>query len=442
MQHLALMMRRLAPIWVLLAVIAGCLPDGTGPSGFLAGPPYLAIVTDVDALPGVPVGDRRSLRVQGIVDGRVVDTTIITAPTDTAIISVRPAEYQVTISDLPGSCISRQGNTQSLLIPDSTNTGIVRFLVICRPIVKVEIATEGADADTAYLFRLTQGAESRVGTLRGNDTLFVENVREGSYDFELENVAPNCAVTSNGGARAQLTVPASGGVVLSLRVTCGTLASRPRFLRQTARYDEDGTIGFTADVTDPEGDYSDYGWYLTDCRGRSLGAETFISRRGLQGTRIAGRDTTSIIAVFESGLSASALAGRCAAIRLGDLQGGTTPVEEVRLTPVGSSAPIATTFNAQISGGRLNVSLSYFHPADDALGIFPRITARDGVFFPQDGKVDIGIYTPVGYLDPGIPSIPIGGNARLQIGDVFTVEVFLFDRQGNFRSVSDRFLNE
>src|SRR5262245_56155857 len=70
------------------------------------GPPYIAIVPKLETgtLPDAHV--QFKYHVVDLSEGGVLDTMIVKAPTDTLILSVRPATYAVTLENIPEKCVS------------------------------------------------------------------------------------------------------------------------------------------------------------------------------------------------------------------------------------------------------------------------------------------------------------------------------------------------
>src|SRR5262245_50243906 len=169
----------------LTACLVGC-SDSSGPDS--PGPPFIAIVTKVDAGPGVDVGTSYSYHVRELSGTVGVDTVIAAAPTDTIVLSVPPATYTVSLDGVPTKCVSQYGLTQDLIVPEGSNTTIARYFVICRPLIRLMTATEGVNRDNQYVFRVTGEGMDRAGVLEAADTALVEDLPAGTYQIELFNV--------------------------------------------------------------------------------------------------------------------------------------------------------------------------------------------------------------------------------------------------------------
>ena len=132
---------------------------------------------------------------------------------------------------------------------------------------------------------------------------------------------------------------------------------------------------------------------------------------------------------------------RCAALRIWDLFGNTTPVTEIPLRPNDPSAPVTPSFfNATLptlETLRTQVGVDVASP--NYTGLFPTLLLRDGILGTPDGRPDVGIYSVSGYLEPPVPTVALGG--RIQWYDVIAVELYVLDRLGNFRLLRDDQLN-
>ena len=274
-----------------------------------------------------------------------------------------------------------------------------------------------------------------MGIARANDTLRFDNLPPGEYEFGLSVLSANCVVTSDGGAHPRITVPGGGGAVLDVRVACSDPARRPQFLHAAASFRE-GVSAFVFRVADPDLDVERYVWDLTDCRGTSVVPGGARTRRGLSAGRTRGLDTLTVVAVFETSLSAADVAGRCTALRVADQLGNTTPVVELPIRSVPGVAPSASVFNASTIGSTaIRTDLMAVDGDGDFVGTFVAVRVRDGVLFPPDGNPDIGIYNVAGYLGDAIPDLPLG--SRIQYGDVYAVIIYLIDAAGHVTRLED-----
>ena len=422
-------------------LIAAAVAIGAGAVGceHTTGPvavSYLAIVTLVDAAPGISPGGHYSYRVREVSGTLNIDTTINVAPQDTVILRLPPATYGVTLSGLPGPCASRYGLQQYLVVTDGPSTSLARYYVSCQTPLTVYMFSEGTAPDPEMVYRLTapEGAE-RIGIAHANDTLRFDALTAGEYRFSLSLIAAHCVVTSNGGAQPRVTIPPGGGAELDVHVACSDEALRPHLVQAAATYRE-GVSALVFRVTDPDRDVERYVWDLTDCQGASLLPEGAHTRRGLSSGRTRYQDTVTVVAAFEVGLPDTAMVGRCTALRVADELGNSTPVVELPIRATTSAAPSATTFNAYTIGtAAVRTDLVASDPDDDFVGVFVTATLRDGVLSAPDGQPDIGTYGIAGYLGVAIPDLPLG--SRIQYGDVYAVTVYLIDARGNMTRMED-----
>lgn len=421
----------------MLLAGAGCRGEGLAPEP-VGGPPYLAIINRFDAREGAAVGEQYTYRVQAIADGQTIDTIVAAAPRDTVILSVRPADYTVTVSGVPTNCFPRSGPTQGVLIPEGSNTGIVRYFIVCDPPLSVQLVTDGRLKDSAYVFRLAGAGTDSVGVTTGDEVLYFPGIGEGDYTFELADVAPNCVVTSPYGDRVPVRVPADGGAQLLVRITCSEPERRPAILSAVSR-SVDGVATLFILARDPDRDIERIAWELTDCTGRPLAADGRRIRQNLAVSGAVVRDTSVISSVFETRLSDAELRARCAQVLLFDTEGNSTAPVEMRFLAPSDGAPVATTFNAVIvDQQRLVTTLQVDDPQRDEASVFPAIRVRDGVLFPSDGWPDLGVFAPAGYrFASDIPELRVGAGSRIQPFDVLSLDVYLFDRTGDVRRVRD-----
>lgn len=438
------LVRAAVALLALLSVgaIAGCRGDDlvAPPS---ERPPFLAILTTFDAPAGAFLGTEYQYRIQAIAEGVQIDTIVSAAPTDTIIIPVRPADYVVTVSGLPTSCSPRRGTQQGVFIPEDANTGVVRYFIICDPKLGIELVTDGRQRDSAFVFRISGPGIDSVGITTGLERLTFPQATAGRYRFELANIADNCLVTSPYASDVPIDVPAVGGTVVSVRVTCSEPARRPRVISAVSRALE-GVVTMYITATDPDRDIERIFWELTDCNGVPLRADGRRIRQNFTASGAVVRDTSIIATVFDVDLTVAELQTRCSLIHLFDFDGNSTTSVEVPIRAPTESAPIATTFNALIVEERaLVVQLAVDDPQRDQSSVFPLVRLRDGVLGDPDGRIDLGIYAPAGYLSAAdIPELRIGTGTRIQTFDILGVDVLLFDRAGDVRRVRDTDLRQ
>ena len=398
---------------------------------------YLAIVALIDAPTGISPGARYTYHVRELSGTLGIDTLINVAPTDTIALPLPAATYQVTLDGFPVSCASRYGTESYATVDEGAYTTLVRYYISCRPPLTVHVLSEGTNVDPEIVYRLIapDGAE-RLGTVAATDTLQLDDLAPGRYELHLHLLAPNCVVTSDGGARRNVEVVPGGGTIADIHVECSDEARRPVLLDFRAAYGSGASV-FRFRATDPDRDIERYTWDITDCRGTSVLPNGRRLRRGLSSGRTTGEDTITVVAAFELGLPDSDLAGRCTSIRVADEPGNTTPVVEVPIyQSVTTAAPSATAFNAVYVGTQaVRTTLAVSDPQGDFVGVFVAARLRDGILGPPDGNSDIGIYNVAGYLQATLPDLPM--SSRIQYGDVLGVIVYLVDAAGNFARLED-----
>jgi hypothetical protein len=396
---------------------------------------YLAIVSLVTSSPGVSVGTSYTYRVSELSGTVGVDTVIHAAPSDTIVLAVPPATYEIRLQDFPLYCAVRRGTEQQAIVFDPPSTTLARYHVECSPSLAVQVETDGSPRDDAYVLDVAQaGSPIRTMLVSETDTALIDNLPEGRYDVRLRHVAENCVIVSDGGGRRVVDVLGEGGSHVRFLVSCSDPAHRPAVLDFSATYVE-GTSAFYARVTDPDRDVERYAWDLTDCAGTSVLPGGARTRRGLMQGRTRLRDTIEIAAAFEAGVPDEELQGRCTALRVLDDLGNTTPVLELPIRAP-SSAPVIRTLNARLRGVDAVITTLEADDADgDLIGTFVAARLRDGVLGEPDGNSDIGVYNAAGYLGTIVPELPL--TSRIQYSDVYSVIVYVIDRRGNVRRAED-----
>jgi hypothetical protein len=428
-----------------LALLAAC--GGSDPSAPpAAGPPYIAALVRLDALEGVDAGGPYRLRVTELSGTLGVDTTVqLARVTDTLILSVPniTATYVVTLDGLPAKCSSKYGLAETIIVPANTNTTISRFFVTCRPLLRVAVSMEGPQRDEEFFYRVEGDGGVRVGSLRPRaadgsvavDTLLLEGLPSGAYRMEFAGLNENCTPISAGLRAPRLEVPAEGGSTLPLRIVCSDPARRPIALATGATAGS-GAVGFVLRARDGQFDIDWYSFDVTDCRGYSVRDEPPLVRRGLLNLRGTGDSIRLAVAVPVQRGDAAAFVGRCAAVRLWDVEGNSTPVTEI---PIRANAPAAVdveAYNAVIVN-RSELRLSLGVLGASLAGVFPTVEVRDGILFGGiDGAPDIGIYGAGGFgtVDQ-IPTLRLG--TRIQDFDLLASVVYVFDTDANFTRLRD-----
>jgi hypothetical protein len=420
--------------WAL--ALAGCRSEILAPPG-RTGPPYLAVVTRTRSPEGITVTTPYEYRIEELSQTLNIDTTLTVAPSDTVILSVPAATYRVTLSGLPPKCHVQGSPDQAVVIPEGTNTALLRYLVLCEAQLFLENLTDGQQKDTDFIYRIVNGSGAeRVGLIRANDTVLLDGFQPGQHTLRLSHVAPNCHVVSNGGEEQSVEIAATGTQYIPLRISCSDPVHQPELLFLAGRY-QDGVSGFLFRARDPDRDIDRYAWDLTDCRRRSVLPQGGRSRIGLTFGRTAKLDTIQVMGAFEVGRPDAEMQSGCVAIRLIDLFGNTTAVVEAPLTGSGGAAPTPTDFNAVLIGTQaIRTTVAVADADDDFLGVFAAARLRDGVLGPPDGNTDFGVFNPSGYLGTQLPDVPLG-SGRPPYTDYYSIILFLFDQRGNFRRIED-----
>ena len=357
-----------------------------------------------------------------------VDTARTAAPTDTVILSVRPATYSVVVDGVPPNCAVREGPERVAVVPENSNTTVARFGVDCRAPLAVQVLTEGPGP--AQYVVAVDGPASRVLAIAPTDSTNVDALPAGDYTIALRLVPEACTVVSDGGARQRLAIAERGGAVAAFRVLCAPPGAAPHLVR-FAGSALDSTAAFTATVVDTGRDVESYTWDVTDCRRRSLLPNGPVRRRGLSarfGARLS--DTVTLVAAFDTPIPAGP-GPRCQALWLADERGHATAVQEIPLVP--PAAPPAVTLDARTEGTRLvRATLAPAGPAAGVLGLFVVYVVRDGVLLrPPDGRPDRLVLDPGGLLGTAIPDLGLNAGQGLW-DDYLAVVVWAVRADGSF----------
>lgn len=417
-----------------------CLATGCSEPTAPARPPFLAIVTRLTTWPGATAPATITYRVRQSTAGVVAyDEQMTVAPRDTIIVPLTAGTYIVETVDLPARCVIPSGATQQgITLTDEDNTGIIRYRIECRGLLGLSVITDGWNADDEFVFRVRNATANREqsGVTAANDTMTFQDIGAGELTVDIGGVAPNCVITSDGGARQRITARATGGAAVAFRVQCADPARQPQLLTLTGGYTQGASI-FQFRVFDPDADMVGYYWDITDCEGNSvLPDRRERVRLNIQGGRGATRDTLTIVGAFELGLETSALIGRCTEIRVFDAANNVSRIATHKIGNVGGSPPAVRFFNATLNGTAFISSLlEASDPDGDLVGHFVLVRLRDGVLAAPDGVPDLGSMDPAGYLGTEVPNIPTTG--RIKWDDVYAVMVYLIDARGNVVRVQD-----
>lgn len=416
----------------LLFVLSACT-DAVEPPG----PPYLAVVTTISRLPGAATPSQLTYRVRELSGTLGFNRQIRIPATDTLIISVPAASFVVDLEGAPPTCFVRDGTARGVTLSPAENTGIVRYSLQCRALLAVQIAADGYDVDRSFLLRVrSANGTERTLSVGGSDTVAFNDLPPDTYDIELGGVAENCVVTNVDGARQLITVAPTGGAVVDFRIRCSTQALRPQIVKFVAG-SAYGAGVFAITVTDPNRDIDGYEWDLTDCNGRTVIPDR--QRRGRRNVR-AGRaalgDTITLLGVFDLALPPEAFADRCQTIRVYDFQGNTSEIVSRRIGRPTGSAPRIFGFNSLLIGTSFVQTAMVVTDADqDIIGHFVTVRLRDGTLNAADGKPDIGVLDPAGFLGTDVLNIPTTG--RIKWDDVYAVTVWVIDAGGHVVRAED-----
>ncbi|HKS06545.1 MAG TPA: hypothetical protein VJR92_09560, partial [Gemmatimonadaceae bacterium] len=421
----------------VFALLGAACADAIGPGG---GPPYLAVVTFVDAPAEVTARGPYTFRVRELSGTLNIDTTFRATVRDTVIMHVPPASYRVDVSDVPSTCGVRGGVTQTATIPANANTSLLRFFITCTPSLTVAAYVDGYQPDSAFVLTVrAQGGVERVAMLAANDTLRLDGLVPGPYEVTLRHIAAECVVTSDGGERLDLSVPTSGGLFVPFRVVCADATRRPRIASVAASYWA-GSLAYVLRVVDPDKDVERTFIDITACDRRSVLPAGVRMRGGFSRyPNVTGRDTAVIIGAYDLELSDQTLAGKCIAVWVGDERGNVSEIVETPIAhAVQAQRPTPVVMNAKLNGtAGILTTLTASDPDADIAGIFVTYLVRDGIVaLPPDGVLDRVVASPPGIIGMTIPELRFGAGFG-QWNDYLTVLVYVVDRAGNFTRVAD-----
>ncbi|HEU4994784.1 MAG TPA: hypothetical protein VFT29_08190, partial [Gemmatimonadaceae bacterium] len=412
-----------------------------------AKPPYLAILSKFTTAPGVVIDGKLRYTVKELSGTLGIDRTLTSNPGDTLILSLPPATYVVELHDIPATCSVRDGPARLIVLLDSDNTGTLRFNVSCVSSLRIEVLMDGNELDTELVYHLQGPGTDKLGLVKlagpdsihaRGDTIVLTDLAKGDYQISLAHISENCGLFGDDVSRVRtVSVSETGGADVSFRVRCSEMALRPHLHSLASTY-HDNTSGFVFSVFDPDRDVRSYRWDLTDCQGKSVLPEgRGRIRRGLDGGRTLRADSMVIVGAFEVGIADGDLVGRCTAIVVEDIRGNISDmIEQPIAASRGGTLPDATLFNARLIGtSAISTQLQAFDLDGDFAGSFAAVRVRDGILSASDGNPDIGILSPVGFLDTTVPNLPLG--TLLKWDDVFSIIVYLIDSKGNFRRLED-----
>lgn len=430
-------MMRWAGVALAGLAVGGChAGDSLDPS--TPRPPYIAVVPVIEtgALPDPAL--KFDYRIRDVSAGGTLDTVVTLAPTDTLILSVHPATYQIELGNLPKKCVSKYGTTDVVVVPEGINTAVSRFYINCDAPLSVVAFTLGGPDRFQFVWALDgQDGSHRTGFIEHREEAVIVNpLPPGTYVFSIWSTPSACEFTSPGRRSQTVVVPPKGGARLQFVITCSEEKRSP--VLSTFRWTyHDGAVAFYADGHDEDGNLIGYAFDLTDCSGHSILPGGEMQRGGLQSWATYRNPDPVIVAAFDVNLSDQELAGRCAALRLIDDFGNTSPFAEVLPNRTPGSPPFASAYNAVFAGEtRLVTRLDASDTDGDYVGAFVTVTLRDGTLGQLDGKPDVGLYNNQGFLTPqAIPDLPLGG--RILFSDVYAQNVYLIDRQGRFTRLVD-----
>ena len=428
-------MARIALILGLALLAASCDSPSEPPPA--PGPPFLAIVTKIEQGTPSDSGARYVYRVRNLSVGTTpLDTLIPTTPRDTVILSLPASTYSVRLDSLPSTCDSRRGPEELVVLDPQSNTGLARFFMFCNATLTIGVETQGPNPASEYVWSVTgPDGTSTTGVVDATGAAFAEGLLPGSYDVALALVPPGCIGATSGGLKQRVTVTEAGGARVNFRVICSDPAKAPVVQSFHWSY-HDSTAAFVAVVTDPNRDAAAYTFDLTDCAGTSILPSGRLFEDHLDAGRTARQDSLTIVAAFDLGLPADAVADACAYFRVDDVQGNSTRRIEVPLEQAPGSPPSADEFNARLNGETLlRIALTVSDPDSDFVGTFATLRIRDGILHPADGQDDLISYNIQGFLGDQLPDASLG--SRFTFNDVYAVIVYLIDAQGHFTRLED-----
>jgi hypothetical protein len=413
------------------SVISGCLSETV--VGPVRQPPYLAVLMQVDAAPGIAAGGPYRFRVRELSGTIKFDTSFRASPRDTVIIPVTAATYRVDISDVPSTCGVRDGTSQAVVVPPRTNTSVLRFTLSCVPSLMVAAYVDGFTADSDFVVTVKDSIGRELAqVLPANDTVTFDRLPAGTYSVNLRHLADNCTVLSDGGPTVPVTLRSTGGTFLPFRVTCADAARRPRIVSLVGTL-SDGSLGYLIRAVDPDKDIERIFTDITDCKRRSVLAGGG-RRRGPFGGQpnVTGRDTAVIVGAYDLEPADSASLRHCLAAWVADARGNTSSFVEVPLRRSDPARqPVLAAFEAKRNGTKsVLVDFQVQDPDNDFLGLFAVYLVRDGVLAAADGQPDRVVLQPAGTIARVLPEFLV----NIGIGnwnDYLAVIVYGFDRAGN-----------
>jgi len=162
---------------------------------------------------------------------------------------VTPGTYQVQLNGVAANCTVMGANRQTVTVARGA-TAEVAFAVMCgsAPSLRVTIATTGVGRPAGYRVNVA-GFGWQNAPVNGSVAFY--SIPSGEYSVELNDIAPNCAL-SGATARA-VTVTDGATVELSFAVTCSsTTVGSIRVTTRTTGDDIDPNGYRVNDPTDPE----------------------------------------------------------------------------------------------------------------------------------------------------------------------------------------------
>lgn len=429
---------RLARVLAVLLLAAASCQDATG-LGRL-GPPYLVIVPRVStAKQASLVGTLARYRVQMLSEPSTLDTIVTASPRDTIILPVSPATYGVELEGFPEKCPVRDGGARVAVVAAGASSAIVRYSVTCELMLTVELVTRGVNPPADVRWRLTGPGVDRLKSGRLDDTLYFDDIRAGTYTFEVRDLPRRCQVTSPGrDGRRDIVVPANGGVFVQMSVECYDEAARPRIVSARSSSIR-GAAALYMSYTDRQYDTDAVEWDITDCNGRSLLPKGSVTRRGVMAPARTIRDTMEFVTVLETTLSDESLSSACSRLRLLDRAGNSSEYLEMPLQSATGRPPRFTTFNAILMGfASLDMTFSVDDPDNDVVGFVAGYTLRPGALSGvANGPEDRVFLRSIGYPGTFVPSLEIGTAFLPPASDWRSGFLYVVDRGGNVVYLAD-----
>lgn len=406
-------------------------------------PPFVVVVPRVTAVPGAALPPTLWYRLRKLSAPRDLELTVTAGPRDTVRFGrLDVATYEVTTGGWPARCrVAEDGDRQQVIVYEENTSSIVRIRVQCEPSLQVSASIEGQPpVDSVVLRLISPEGRIQLRTVRMTDRQIIDGLPAGTYRVGYTLLPPNCRSLAPGGAATvPVEVSDAGGAIIALRYQCAPVSGVPRLVSFGASY-ADGLVGFTVRAVDAERNLDRIGFGVTDCTGRWVGQVGERVRTGFLGSQGFSADTAQATIAIVSPVAADAVPRHCAAVRVIDRDGNSSPVWERPLVPSAPSrAPVITSADAVfLSRFEMALRITGTDPDGDFAGVHAVLTLRDGTLNGRfDGEPDIAAMNAIGYPGWSFPILPIGGG-RPDVEAYVEVALVALDRQGNLAVVRDQ----